>query len=444
MRAPTPRPRAAALVAAALLVCASSACDPGRVPVPTDPARSPEPSGREAWQRSLVAGLDCPGMASATNLCVVTDVIGQVLLLDLDAAAEQRRSTCVTHAYASRGAFAWLGDQLYACDRGMREIVAVDLVDGALRVAPLVDDPSCGAVTRWGTRLVVIGAKVQIFEDFAGLERGAPSRVIERSLGAGHAVVVADVLYTISGAADAIDRLSLTTGEVLPPLRLEVEGPVNALGATAAGELVLIRPPWVQEGATLLDPQTGAAVRRLRLDGYVESASFGLACDGVWVPGSTPRPVPTHPVRFGGICRGDTVAGFDAGDAPAGAEAVPELHVIGIQSASTGTVTVEIDRPGPVHLVLLGYDPVHWSVQTARRTELRSVLVSGYGPATLSAPTAASTELRVYEQGGVPVGYGYRWESYEARRARYALESSLDLPMRSFSGCYDGERFELR
>jgi hypothetical protein len=442
--APNRRPRSASPIFGALLACASLACDPERVPVPSNPPRVPSPQLRAEWQRSIVGDLDCPAMATTANLCVVTDVVGQVLLVDLDGDPDQRATTCTTKAYASRGAFGWLGGRLYACDRATREVIAVDLVDGALRVSPLADDPVCDAVTRWGTRLVVIGAKVQIFESFDDLERGRPSRVIEVGLEASHAVVVADILHTSGSSDESISRLSLTTGARLPPLPLDVEGPISAMAATAAGELVLVRPPWLVTGAEFVDLQTGATLRRARLDSYVQAASFGLACDGVWGPGSPSRPMPTNPVRFGGACKDEAVAGFDAGDAPAGFEPVAELHVVGVQSATTGTVTVEVDRPGPVHLVLLGYDPVHWTVWTSRRTELRSVVVSGYGRATLTAPTAGSSEFRIFEAGGVPLGYGYRWESYEARRVRYELESSLDLPMRSFSGCSDGERFELR
>jgi hypothetical protein len=427
------RPRSASAVVCTLLACASLACGTERVPVPSSPPRVPSPQVRSEWQRSIVGTLDCPEMATAANLCVVTDVVGQVLLVDLDGDPAQRGTTCVTKAYGSRGAFGWLGDQLFACDAMTREVIAVDLVDGALRVAPLADDPACNAVTRWGTRLVVIGSKIQIFESFDDLGRGRPSRVIEVGLEASHAVVVADILHTIGSSDAAIARLSLTTGARLPPLPLDVEGPISAMAATATGELVLV-----------LDLQTGATLRRARLDTYVQSAAFGLACDGIWGPGSPARPMSTNPVRFGGACKDEEVAGFDAGDAPAGSEPGAELHVVGVQSASTGTVTVEVDRPGPVHLVLLGYDPVHWTVRSSRRTELRSVVVSGYRQATLTAPTAASSEFRIFEAGGVPVGYGYRWQSYGARRVRYELESSLDLPMRSFSGCYDGERFELR
>ncbi|NJK90244.1 MAG: hypothetical protein HC923_13240 [Myxococcales bacterium] len=111
------------------------------------------------------------------------------------------------------------------------------------------------------------------------------------------------------------------------------------------------------------------------------------------------------------------------------------------EPGATGTVRVELNRPGVSKLVLVAYSSVIWDVVVGPNATLDSILVSGYEVPIVNAPAGVPVDVRSFLGGDTRLPFAYTWDSYEARRLRFELEASMGLVLRSFSGCYQGETF---
>jgi hypothetical protein len=422
-------------LASVLAIGATACSSAGEVELltPTAP-RAPDVQAR-AWQAALSGGLGCPELANARDLCIATDWAGGVMLLDL---ADIRRP-CTTHAFSPGGSFAWVGNRIYACDPVAQAVAEVSLETGMMRLAPLPFGEPCMGLTRYGTRLVVLGAYITIYDSFDDVLAGRPSMQLANSGSVSRAVAIGDTLYGAMHSTDRLERWDLARGEPLSPIPLEVDDWIFGLAADRSGNLVTSRPSRLVSGIELREPVTAQVVRTLPDSQALQDLAGAIACGGALLEPAPPAARPADPVRITGPCGDQGVSAFDSG-----LESEEPLHIVAVYTAVSSTVAVHLERPGPARLVLSSYEAVPWRVSVGPETRLEGIIVSSYHVPTVEAPPGTPIERHVFNEGGLPFGYAHTWESYEARRLRYTLESELGLPVRSFGGCFAGERFEIR
>ena len=133
----------------------------------------------------------------------------------------------------------------------------------------------------------------------------------------------------------------------------------------------------------------------------------------------------------------------------------PELHIVSVYEADgghggpAGNITVHIDRPGNVVLVLSSYEPVDWTVLEQAGTTIDEVILNGYHTQRLVRGASGATVLdRTYENGGnYWAGCAYAWPSSDGGCDTPGLVSAAELhsglELTSFVGCYHGTSFSV-
>jgi hypothetical protein len=121
----------------------------------------------------------------------------------------------------------------------------------------------------------------------------------------------------------------------------------------------------------------------------------------------------------------------------------PELHLVGVYESASGAITVDLDRPTDIILVLSSYSPVAWTVNATARTRLSEVYVNSYswGSSSITAPSGVTTS------GGWVGAYGYAWPSSSGGSDTPALVTAIEgmygTTLASFTGCYQASNFAL-
>ena len=133
----------------------------------------------------------------------------------------------------------------------------------------------------------------------------------------------------------------------------------------------------------------------------------------------------------------------------------PELHIVSVYEADgghggpPGNITVDIDRPGNVVLVLSSYEPVDWTVREQAGTTIDEVILNGYHTQRLVSGAASATVLdRSYESSGTYwTACGYAWPSSSGGCDTPGLVSAAELhsglDLAGFVGCYHGTSFSV-
>lgn len=131
----------------------------------------------------------------------------------------------------------------------------------------------------------------------------------------------------------------------------------------------------------------------------------------------------------------------------AGSAGGTELHLIGVYRADSSQINVQVDRKGPLVLVLSSYDAVQWNVTAAPGTKIQRIVMSSYEPSSVAAPPGISVDHFIFEQGGKYLDTGYAWPAASGGSDTQALiknaQAETGLEMTSFGGCYSGGSFTL-
>ena len=157
----------------------------------------------------------------------------------------------------------------------------------------------------------------------------------------------------------------------------------------------------------------------------------------------------------------------------------PELHIIGLYGAHTGSVKnqaeIVVQRPGPLVLVLTAHDPTHWNVAAGEGTELEEVIITGPYAQSATVPTGVPVTNINYAEHRDMLGQAHSWVRYGddgddcedfytaeccaqlGGQWEFELQSEIDrtielvaraeahtgLDLTSFHGCYDMSFFTL-
>ncbi len=134
----------------------------------------------------------------------------------------------------------------------------------------------------------------------------------------------------------------------------------------------------------------------------------------------------------------------------------PELHIVSVYEANgghggpAGTITVDIDRPGNVVLVLSSYEPVDWTVVEQPGTTIDEVIFNGYYTQTLvgGASGATVTDYTLAGSGRYITACGYAWPSStggcDTPGLVTGVETLTGLDLAGFAGCYHSTGFVVR
>ncbi|HCH63338.1 MAG: hypothetical protein CL927_12425 [Deltaproteobacteria bacterium] len=133
----------------------------------------------------------------------------------------------------------------------------------------------------------------------------------------------------------------------------------------------------------------------------------------------------------------------------------PELHIVSVYESNgghggrPGSITVNIDRPGNVVLVLSSYEPVEWTVNERSGTTIDEVILNGYYDQRLVAGATGATVSThtYYGTGSFIVACSYEWPSSTGGCDTVGLvsgaESMTGLRLSSYAGCYHGREFSV-
>jgi hypothetical protein len=128
----------------------------------------------------------------------------------------------------------------------------------------------------------------------------------------------------------------------------------------------------------------------------------------------------------------------------------PELHILSAyESSHNGTVSVHIDRPTQMTVVLSSYEPVLWVVTTGPNTQVDKILLNGYHSQTISLNSSIPFETRSYDQTVSNFGYWcgyalpYNGGGCDTNQLLNGVTSYTGLDWTSFNGCYSASQFLL-
>lgn len=151
----------------------------------------------------------------------------------------------------------------------------------------------------------------------------------------------------------------------------------------------------------------------------------------------------------GGTCSGTVYQWADSSPGQ------PELQIVSVYEADgghggpPGNITVDIDRPGNVVLVLSSYEPVDWTVNEQPGTVIDEVILNGYHDQRLvGGASGASVSTYTYDGTGTYLAAcGYAWPSSSGGCDTPGLvsraESLTGLNLSAFVGCYHGTGFRV-
>lgn len=123
----------------------------------------------------------------------------------------------------------------------------------------------------------------------------------------------------------------------------------------------------------------------------------------------------------------------------------PALHVVSVYTPTeSGTVTVDVNRPGPSILFLSAYEATQWQINVAPGSTVERIVLSGYYAQTVAAPAEVPVESHSFDGGdGVYLGTGYQWPSVGTAEVVANAEAATGRTLTSFRGCYEGASFQI-
>ena len=112
----------------------------------------------------------------------------------------------------------------------------------------------------------------------------------------------------------------------------------------------------------------------------------------------------------------DAAAGYLLDEYMAEEIAAPELHVVGIYSASSpsspfGELTLRVERAGPTVLVLSAYEETRWTILPGAGAEVARIIATGYEAQEVDAPDGVEIEIIDVASSGDMLGLGVVWPS---------------------------------
>lgn len=115
----------------------------------------------------------------------------------------------------------------------------------------------------------------------------------------------------------------------------------------------------------------------------------------------------------------DAAAGYTLDEYMAEEIAAPELHVVGIYSASSpssfGELVLRVERAGPAVLVLSAYEETRWTIVPGSGAEVDRVIATGFGAQEVDAPDGVEIEIIDVASSGEMLGLGVVWPSESDR-----------------------------
>jgi len=132
----------------------------------------------------------------------------------------------------------------------------------------------------------------------------------------------------------------------------------------------------------------------------------------------------------------------------------PELNVIGMyesdggHGAPAGTTIVEVNRAGPMVLVLSSYEPVDWVLNLGPGANITQVILNGYHPSTVSGLASGTTVEHRTGPGNYLSACAYDWPGTSGTGCSTPtlvsqLQSLTGLQLNSLQGCYHGTSWTL-
>jgi RNA polymerase sigma factor (sigma-70 family) len=291
---------------------------------------------------------------------------------------------------------------------------------------------------RYRTAIVLCDLEGKTLRE-AAAQLGRPQGTVASRLRRGRALLAKRLArYGLGLSATALAGVLCEKAAAIPDtvMRSTLQALTRVAAGQAASSLVSARAVALAEGvmkAMLLNKLRGAAVVLLAL-------ALGLVGAG----------------RLG-YGTAATQADDTQRDAVAGPEAKPakapkaEMHVVGVYGPKDDVnhgITVEVRRTArPVVLVLTSYYEVAWHVKPAAGARIKQVIVSGYYPQEVNGIPAGVpvTNTSWYPSDGSRRTGGFFWEwegdTVEYREMVRKLNADTGLPVATFQGEYQGERF---
>ena len=131
----------------------------------------------------------------------------------------------------------------------------------------------------------------------------------------------------------------------------------------------------------------------------------------------------------------------------------PELNIIGMYESTgghgnpAGTTTVDVQRDGPMVLVLSSYEPVVWDLTVGPSTTITEIVLNGYNVSTVVGAPVGTVITDLTTPGSYWVACGYAWPSSSGGCDTPGLVSAAQaytgLTLSSWSGCYHGTAWTL-
>ena len=156
------------------------------------------------------------------------------------------------------------------------------------------------------------------------------------------------------------------------------------------------------------------------------------------------------PATGTGTCTSGAVSSWSANPALS-----PELNIIGMyesdggHGAPAGTTTVQINRTGPMVLMLSSYEPVIWELTLAAGVDISEVILNGYNPSTVTGLAASTTVTDLTTPLNHLEACAYEWpiinpnSGCDTGDLISATEALTGLQLNSFLGCYHGTAWTL-
>jgi hypothetical protein len=234
--------------------------------------------------------------------------------------------------------------------------------------------------------------------------------------------------------------------------------PGNALRLNLGADPFAHAPPpgflaWAAGPAGLLGPCAADA------DAPAPAAAIDVLCEGD-VPcgdGTTFDAASAAPTDL--VVLGLYEAGSESSWAW-GADAAGDTTPVEVGPGRRGAVVVDLERAGPVALVLSAYEPTDWALRLGPAAQLVSVRVLGMHVQTVSGvPAGVPVEVRSICTGGdggncpgttgaqFPIA-AHRWPldlgGGDTQGFVAHAEAELCLPLADFAGAYSARRFVVR